>query len=96
VCFCEVENDFSYPNWKSKRMRWVGQLARTGERRCAYRVLVGNPEGMRLLRRPERRWEDNIKMNLLDMRWGMDLIDLAQDRGRCRAFVNVVLNFRVI
>ena len=48
---------------KSRRMRWVGHVARMGERRGVYRVLVGKPEGKRPLERPRRRWEDNIKMD---------------------------------
>jgi hypothetical protein len=63
---------------KSRRMRWAGHVARIGEKRNAYRILVGNPEGKRPLRRP-RRWPvDNIKMDLREMGWGgMDWIDLA-------------------
>jgi len=49
---------------KSRRMRWAGPVARMGERRGVYRVLVGKPEGKRPLRRPRLRWEDNIKMDL--------------------------------
>ena len=49
---------------KSRRMRWMGHVAHMGERRGAYRTLVGRPEGMRLLKRPRHRWEDNIKMDL--------------------------------
>jgi hypothetical protein len=49
---------------KSRRMRWVGHIARMGERRGVYRVLVGKSEGKRPLERPRRRWEDNIKMDL--------------------------------
>jgi hypothetical protein len=60
----------------------------------AYRVSVGRPEGKRPLGRPRRRWE-NIKMNLQEAGGGMDWIDLAQDRDRWRALVNVVMNLRV-
>jgi hypothetical protein len=56
------------------------------------RVSVKKPEGRRPLERPRRRWEDNIKMDLREVEWGMDWIDLAQDRGRWRAVVNVVMN----
>ena len=49
---------------KLRRMRWVGHVARIGERRGVYRVLVGKPEGKRPLGRPRRRWDDNIKMGL--------------------------------
>jgi hypothetical protein len=67
-----------------------------GERRGAYRVLVGKPEGRRPLGRPRRRWEDNIKMVLREVvREGMDWINLAQDRDRWRALVNTVMNLRV-
>jgi hypothetical protein len=67
-----------------------------GEKRNAYRILVGNPEGKRPLGRPRHRWVDNIKMDLREIRWdGMDWNDLAQDRDQCRALVNVVLNLRV-
>jgi hypothetical protein len=66
-----------------------GALARTEERRGAYRILVGRPEGRRPLGRPRRGWEDNIKMNLQGMGWGMNWIELAQDRDRWRAVVNL-------
>jgi len=49
---------------KSRRMRWVGHVARMGERRGVYRVLVGKPEGMRPLGRQRHRWEDNIKIDI--------------------------------
>ena len=63
---------------KSRRMRWVRHVARMGERRGVYRVLVGKPEGKRPLGRPRRRWEDNIKMNLQEVGcWGTDWIELA-------------------
>jgi hypothetical protein len=51
---------------------------------------VGRPEGMRLLGRPRRRWKDNIKMNLPDVGWGLDLFYLVQDRDRWRALVNLL------
>ena len=60
-----------------------------------YRVLVGKPEGKRPLGRPRRRWEDNIKMDFQEVEWGMDWIELAQDRDRWRALVNAVMNLRV-
>jgi hypothetical protein len=67
-----------------------------GEKRNAYRILVGKPEGKRPLGRPRRRWEDNIRMDLREMGWGgMDWIDLAQDRDQWRALVNTVMNLRV-
>jgi hypothetical protein len=67
-----------------------------GERRGVYTVLVGKPERKRPLGRPRRRWEDNIKMDLQEVRCeGMDWIDVAQDRDRWRALVNAVVNFWV-
>jgi hypothetical protein len=73
---------------KSRRMRWAGNVARSGEKRNAYRLLVGKPYGKRTLGRPKRKWVDNIRM---DVYW----IGLAQDRNRWRALVNTVLNLRV-
>jgi len=66
------------------------------ERRTVYRVLVGKPEGKRLLGRTKRRWEDNINIDLLEVGCGgMDWIELAQDRDRWRALVTAVMNLRV-
>jgi hypothetical protein len=71
-------------------------VARMGENRGVYRVLVGKPEGQRPLRRPRRRWEDNIKMALQEVGGGRgDWLELAQDRDRWRALVGTVRNFRV-
>jgi hypothetical protein len=67
-----------------------------GEKRNAYRFLVGKPEGNRPLGRPRRRWVDNFRMHLGEVGWGdVDWIGLAQDRNRWRAVVNSVLNLRV-
>ena len=67
-----------------------------GERRVLYRVLVGKPEGKRRLRRPRRRWEDNIKMDIQEVGCGsVDWIKLAQDRDGWRELVNVVMNLLV-
>jgi hypothetical protein len=66
---------------KSRRMRRAGHLARMGEKGNAYRILVGKPEGKRPLGRPRRMWEDNIRMDFREIRWGgTDWIYLAQDR----------------
>jgi hypothetical protein len=67
---------------KLKRIRWERHVACMGDRTGAYRVLVERPEGKRLLVRSRRRWEDNIKKDLQEVEWGMDLVDLAQNRGR--------------
>jgi hypothetical protein len=81
---------------KSRRMRWAGHVARMGERRGAYRVLMGKSEGRRPLGGPKRRWEDNIKTDLREVGCGcVDWIGLAQDRERWRALVSAVMNLRV-
>jgi len=81
---------------KSRRMRWAGHVARMGERKGVYRILVGKPEGKRPLGRPRLRWKDNIKMDLQEVDCGgMDWIDLAQDRDRWRTLVNAVINLWV-
>jgi hypothetical protein len=68
---------------KSRRMRWAGHVARMGEERNVYRVLVGKPEGKIPLGRPRRRWEDGIRMNLREIgRGSVEWIQLAQDRGQ--------------
>jgi hypothetical protein len=58
---------------KSRRMRWTWHVARMGEKRSAYRILVGRPEGREPLGRPRRRWQDNIKMDLQEVGWGYGL-----------------------
>ena len=81
---------------KSRRMRWAGHVARMGDERGVYRVLVGKPEGRRPLGRSRRRWVDNIRMDLQEVGCGyMDWIGLAQDRDRWRTLVSVVMNLRV-
>ena len=77
-------------------MRWVGHVARMGDRRGVFGVLVGIPEGKRPLGRPGRRWDDNNKMGLQEVGCGgMDWIELAQGRDRWWTLVNAVMNFRV-
>ena len=83
----ELNDMYSSPNIvrviKTRRMRWVGNVALMGDRKGVYRVLVGKPEGKRPLGRPRRRWEDKIKMDLQEVGCGaMDWIELAQDRDR--------------
>jgi hypothetical protein len=66
-----------------------------GGKTGAYRILMGRPEGRRPLGRPRSRWEDNIKTDLQEVRWGMYWIELAQDRERWRDLVNAVMNHGV-
>ena len=96
----ELSDLYSLPNIvrvvKSRRMRWAGHVARMGQGRGVYRVLVGKPEGKRPVGRPRRRWEDNIKMDLQEVGGGCgDWMELAQDRDRGRALVSTVMNLRV-
>jgi hypothetical protein len=86
----ELHSLYSSPNTtrviKSRRMRWTGHVARMGEGRGVYRVLVGRPEGKRPLGRPRRRWENNIKIDLRETGIdGANWIRLAQDRVQWRA-----------
>ena len=97
----ELNDLYSSPNivWviKSRRMRWAGHVARMGEERGVYRVLVGKPEGRRPLGRPRHRWVDYIRMDLQEVGCGyMDWIGLAQARDRRRTLVSAVMNLRVL
>jgi hypothetical protein len=81
---------------KSRRMRWAGHVARMREKRNAYRLFVGKPEGQRPLGSRRCWWVDNIKRGLGEVGWGdVDWIGLVRDRNRWRALVNSVLNLRV-
>ena len=96
----ELNDLYSSPNFvrviKSRRMSWAGHVARMGEERGVYRVLVGKPEGKRPLGRPRRRWVDNIRMDLLEVGCGyMDWIGLAQDIDTWRTLVSAVMNLQV-
>jgi hypothetical protein len=96
----ELHNLYSSPNIvrviKARSLRWVGHVARMGEGRGVYMILVGKPEGKRALGRPRRRWEDNINLDLRELEIDeMNWIRLAQDRVQWRTFVNTVMNLRV-
>jgi hypothetical protein len=85
----ELHNLYSSPNIirqiKSRRMRWTGHVARMGEERNVYRVLMEKPEGKRPLGRPRRRWDDGIRMDVRKIGCGsVDWIQLTQDKDRWR------------
>jgi hypothetical protein len=97
----ELNGLYSSPNIvrviKSRRMRWARHVARMGEGRGAYRILVGRPERRRPLGRPRRRWEDDVKMGFQEVGLGdMQWMELAQDGHGWRAFVNAVMNLWVL
>jgi hypothetical protein len=96
----ELHNLYFWPNIikmiTSRRMRWAGHVARIGETRNAYRILLGKAEKKRPLGRPRRRWVDNIKMDLGEIGWDdRDWIELTQDRNQWRALLNMVMNLYV-
>jgi hypothetical protein len=82
----KLHNLYSLPSlirMINSRMKWAGYVARKGEKRNAYRILVGKPEGKKQLRKPRHRWIDNIKMDLREIGWGdMEWINLAEDRDQ--------------
>jgi len=95
----ELYDLYSSPNIvrviKFRRIRWAWHVARMGEERGVYRVLVGKQEGRRPLGRPRRGWVDNIRMDLQEVGCGyMDWIGLAQDRDSWRTLVSEVMNLR--
>jgi hypothetical protein len=97
----ELHSLYSSPDiiWqvKSRRMRWAGHVARMGEERKVYKVLMGKPEGKRPLGRLSLRWEDGVRMDLREIGLGdVDWIRLAQDTDRRRAVVSAVMNLRVL
>jgi hypothetical protein len=96
----EIRNLYSSPSIiriiKSRTIRLTGHVARMGEKRNAYILLVGKPEGKRPLGRRRRRWMDNIRMDLQEVGWGkVDWNGMAEDKNRWRALVNSILNLRV-
>jgi hypothetical protein len=96
----ELHSLYSSPNIvrviKSRRIRWAGHVARVGEGRGVYRVLVRRPESKRPLGRPRGRWQDNINMDIREIGInGMNWIRLAQDRVQWWACVNMVMNLRI-
>jgi len=96
----ELNALYSSPNIvrviKSRRMRWAGHVARMGEERGVYRVLLGKTKGKRPMGRPRLRWVVNIRMDLQDVGRGyMDWIELTQDRKSWQTLVSAVINLRV-
>jgi hypothetical protein len=80
----------------SRKMIWKGHVARMEEMRNAYRILVGKPEGKRLLGRPWRRWKYNIRKDLREIGWeDVDWMHVAQDRNQWQVLMNTVMNLRV-
>jgi hypothetical protein len=97
----ELYNLYSSPDIirrvKSRRMRWAGHMAHMGEERKVYNVSVGKPEGKRPLGRPRCRWEDGVRMDLMETGLGdVDWIRLAQDRDRWWAVVSAVMYLRAL
>jgi hypothetical protein len=90
-----MTDPYSHRIIKSKRMRWVGHVERMEKR--DVNKLVGKPERNIPLGRPRRRWVNNIKMDIIEIGWGgVEWIRLAQDRDKCRALVNAVMNLRFL
>jgi hypothetical protein len=96
----ELHNLFLSPNIirqiKSRRMKWAGHVARMGEEKELYKVLVGKPEGKRPLGRPGRRREDGIRMDPREISWEDEWVQLAHDGDQWQAVVNVVMNLGVL
>jgi hypothetical protein len=97
----ELHNLYSSPSIirliKSRRMRWVGHAGQMEETMNAYRILVGKPEGKRPLGKCIHRCEDNIKMDLKEMRWGVvNSIDLTQNRGQWMVLVTLTMTLQVL
>jgi hypothetical protein len=95
----KLDTLYSSPNIikqiKSRRLRLAGRVTHIGEKKNMYKVLMGKPDGKRPLERPRRRWEDGTRMDLTETGW-RSVLQLAQDKDRCRVLVNVVVNLRVL
>jgi len=96
----ELHNLYASPDivrvMKSRRLRWAGHVARMGNERTAARVWEGKPNATRLLGRPRRRWEDNVKADLMEIgRGNTSWVELTRDRNLWRACVDEAMNFRV-
>jgi hypothetical protein len=91
---------YSFPNIRqmmSRRIRWAGHVARMGEERKLYKVLVGKPKGKSPFGRLRHRWQDGIRMDLRETSWeDVDWVQLAQDRDQWQAVVNAVMNLQVL
>jgi hypothetical protein len=97
----DLHNLYSSPGTirqiKSTRMRWAQHVACMGEGKNVYRVLAGKPKGKIRLRRPRCRWEDGIKIDLMEIGCRvLEWIHLAQDRDFCRTLMNAVMNLQVL
>jgi hypothetical protein len=96
----ELRDLYSSPSiiriMKPKKMRWAVHVARMREKRNAYRLFLGKPQGKRPLGRPRCRWLDSIGMDLLEVGWSdVEWIGIAQDRDKWKALVNAAMNLRV-
>jgi hypothetical protein len=91
-----ISEEFSCLLLNSK-IKWAGHVARVTERRISYRIFVGNPEGSNTLARTKRRWEDNIKLYLKELRWGgVNRIRLMWDKLKQRDLVKSLVNFMIL
>jgi hypothetical protein len=95
ICFPSVQILSLLRRLKCSSYRHVIKSHRIFYYCVSHFLLVGRPEGRRPLGRPKHRWKDNIKMDIQEVGWGMDWIELAQDRDRWRTLANAVINLRV-
>ena len=80
---------------KSRRLRWTGHVARIEEIKSVFQILTGKPTEKRLIGRPRRRWEENIRMDIEEISINTNWVDSVQDRDCWRPLVNAALNLRV-